>query len=601
MRSLGVFVGKEDTYESANLEFKSAKAGFPGTFWETYSSFANTQGGVIYLGIKEKNKKHIIDGLTLEQMKDYEKMLWDGLNNRRKVSVNILRNEDVKEILMDDGYILEVTVPRAPLSLRPVFLNGVPLENTYKRNDEGDYVCTETEIRRMFAEANLSECPLDSRILLGFSFEDDIDIFSFEEYRRLFSTMHPTHPWSALPNISFLEKLGGYRKDRLTNEEGLTLAGMLMFGKLSSITDVNCCPHYFPDYREYNGSAQNDRWSDRVYCDGSWEANLFQFYRRVYNKLTAALPKPFALKNGRRVEDSPMHIALREAFVNCLIHCDYTVDSNIIVESYRNKYVFTNPGTLLIPLSQYYLGGESKCRNRSLQQMFMQIGDAEKAGSGADKIIQGWKLANYRNPDLEEKTDKVRLTLPLESILSDEVLSTLKQVYGEDVVSIDHEKLLVLAACASDGYTSNFRIQLVLEKHPSDITQLLKSLCQEGYLISSGIRKGTTYTLNEDYLSMRSDPQPNSSFSSEAPYVHSTLSTNSSPYPNVESSPLNVDSAISNVDSSGSNMVSSLSNMAGSGLGSKPKRRKTNPLQLQKMILNVCRYDYMTIEEIAKV
>ena len=592
MSSLKDLLNRASSYESTTLEFKSAKNGFPRSFWETYSSFSNTQGGVVYLGVKEKNHEYRIDGLSYSQVKAYEKELWDGLNNRNKVSVNTLGDDDVKEIPFEGSYILEITVPRAALSQRPVYLNGVPFGNTYKRYDEGDYVCSEEEIGRMYAEAHLSETPQDSRILSGFSFEEDIDIPSFSEYRRLFSTLHSTHPWASLPDLEFLTKLGGYRKDRRTKEEGITLSGILMFGKFSSITDIDCCPHYFPDYREYDGSNENERWSDRVYYDGTWEANLFQFYRRVYNKLSASLPKPFALKDGVRVEDSPMHIALREAFVNCLIHCDYSVGSNIIIESYRNKYVFTNPGNLLIPLSQYYRGGESKCRNTSLQQMFMQIGNAEKAGSGVDKIIEGWKSANYRYPAIEERPNKVVLTLPLESILSDEVLKQLKSVFGETVVSLDHEKLLVLAACVSDGYTSNYRIQFVLEKHPSDITQLLKTLCQEGYLISSGIGKGTRYIINDRYLSFEKEASFGYDFSHDY--------AGSSEFLNVDSSETNVASSATNVASFATNVDSSESNVASLDVLTKPRRGKASMAQLQGMILSFCKEDYKSLEEIAK-
>lgn len=39
-----------NSVESDDLEFKSAAGGFPGSFWDTYSAFANSEGGVIGLG-----------------------------------------------------------------------------------------------------------------------------------------------------------------------------------------------------------------------------------------------------------------------------------------------------------------------------------------------------------------------------------------------------------------------------------------------------------------------------------------------------------------------------------------------------------------------
>ncbi len=44
-------------FENGERECKEAADNLPRDLWETYSAFANTRGGTIYLGIKEKNGK----------------------------------------------------------------------------------------------------------------------------------------------------------------------------------------------------------------------------------------------------------------------------------------------------------------------------------------------------------------------------------------------------------------------------------------------------------------------------------------------------------------------------------------------------------------
>ena len=54
--------------ECDDIEFKSAAGGFPDSFWDTYSAFANTDGGTIVFGVKEKDGNFFLNGLTDAQI-----------------------------------------------------------------------------------------------------------------------------------------------------------------------------------------------------------------------------------------------------------------------------------------------------------------------------------------------------------------------------------------------------------------------------------------------------------------------------------------------------------------------------------------------------
>ena len=341
--------------ESFDLEYKSAEKGFPKEFWKTYSAFANSMGGHIVLGVKEKGDNLVFQGLSQSQINAYKKEFWNNANNPNTISYNLLQNDDVKVIESKGVSLLVFRIPVALRTQKPVHLTRNPFDNSYKRNHEGDYRCTNDEVRRMLADAD-NQLHHDSRILEGYTMAD-LDIETIRKYRQIFANTKSSHPWIALSDLEFLKKLGGYRKDRSSKKEGFTMAALLMFGKTESITDPECAPHFFPDFREMLSSDENIRWTDRIYPDGTWESNLFNFYIKVWPKLSSSLPKPFQLKQGVRLDENPAHIALRESFVNALIHADYTAPGSIVIQHKKDVFTFSNPGTLLVSIWQYYNGG----------------------------------------------------------------------------------------------------------------------------------------------------------------------------------------------------------------------------------------------------
>ncbi|MCL1905296.1 MAG: ATP-binding protein, partial [Methanomassiliicoccaceae archaeon] len=177
-------VTKPNEYREDNrLEVKRAQKDLPDSLWSTYSAFANTYGGVIVLGAEENDDKSLrISGLTNA---DHQiKVFWDTINNRKKVSVNILCDRNVQKIRADEKEMIVIEVPRALRQDRPVFINGNMYGGTYRRNGEGDYRCTESSVKNMIRDAG--EVTQDRLILDNMSM-DVLDRDTIKRYRLRFS------------------------------------------------------------------------------------------------------------------------------------------------------------------------------------------------------------------------------------------------------------------------------------------------------------------------------------------------------------------------------------------------------------------------------
>ncbi|GKT23584.1 RNA-binding domain-containing protein [Acidovorax sp. SUPP3334] len=481
--------------ETVELECKlaqgqSGQGEVPKDFWPTYSAMANAHGGVVLLGVREKDGVFSIAGIANPAKVRAD--LFNNLNNPGKVSANLLADADVQEMALQGQTILLVRIPQATRKQRPVFLNGQPLGHTYKRLNDGDRLCDEETVKRMLAEQVEDE--RDARILSHFGMED-IDTESLRIYRQMLKDEKPGHPYLEQDDFAFLQSLRGWRRDRATGVEGLTFAGLLMFGRWSAIQEA--VPHYFVDYQERPEAKTELRWVDRLVPDGTWSGNLFEFYRRVYRKLVADLKVPFGLKGGQRQDDTPVHVALREALVNTLVHADYTGRVSVLVVKRPDMFGFRNPGGLRLPLEQVIRGGESDCRNRILHQMFLLIGLGERGGSGMPKIFSGWQSRHWRQPLLREKDvpEQTLLELHMLDLLPGPVLDTLKARFGAAFERVNSLGRVILATAMIEGVVNHARMTEICTDHPHDLSQALARLERDGMLLSQGQSRGKVYHL----------------------------------------------------------------------------------------------------------
>ena len=381
--------------EGKRLEVKSAKGGLPNSLWETYSAFANSDGGVIVLGVKERE-----DGsLLIEGLKDAHKLLkdfWNMVNNRQKVSSNILTDSMVKIEECEGKDVIVIRVPRAERTTRPVYVGCDPRSGSYRRNGEGDYHCS-LEVSLMIRDSSLVSD--DSTLLTQL----DYSVFcpdTIRAYRNIFNLTHQNHLWNQEDDMMFMRRIGAMREDKETGKFCPTGAGLLMFGYEYEITAVY--PNYFLDYQENRTNGINARWTDRITCQtGDWSGNVFDFLLKVIPKLQADLKVPFVLKGNLRQDDTPVHKAVREAMINMVTNADFHGRRGVVVNKDAEGFKFANPGTMRVSLSDAIQDNSSDPRNGTMLKMLAMVEYGERAGSGLHRIFHTWETVYHCKPTME--------------------------------------------------------------------------------------------------------------------------------------------------------------------------------------------------------
>lgn len=129
---------------------RDGRGALPEDIWETYSAFANTQGGDIFLGLRELGPgDYELAGIANPEKVQRE--FFDGVNDTRIVSANVLCVDSVGILKIEGRYLVHINVPRAPVYLRPVYIGHDALNGSYVRSGAEDLRLDPERVRRMQA------------------------------------------------------------------------------------------------------------------------------------------------------------------------------------------------------------------------------------------------------------------------------------------------------------------------------------------------------------------------------------------------------------------------------------------------------------------
>ena len=388
------FANLEIYRENNRIEAKKAQGGLPHSIWETYSAFANSFGGILLLGVVEGADKRFVS-VPLPSPERLVSEFWEMINDRTKVSANILSEQDVQIVESGGNRIVVIRIPRAGRHERPVYIGTDPFSGSYFRDGEGDYRCSPDEVRSMLRDR--TDEPQDAMVLEEFS-TDCLDPGCISRYRVRLSDLHPRPAWQRSISCHFLPCIGAVARGK-DGQYHPTAAGLLMFGKSRDIRRE--FPDYLLDYQELDASGRlvwqlTSRSED-------WSGSLFDFYFLVYHRILYR--SNFDLSGVRS--------ALGEALANCLIHADYRAKSGLLIRKEPDSIVITNPGSFRILISEAADGGKSDVRNVTLARMFSLIHIGSGKGSGIPGIHRAWEEQGWEKPSLTEQLSPARITLTL--------------------------------------------------------------------------------------------------------------------------------------------------------------------------------------------
>ena len=366
--------------------------GTPGNdTFETVCSFANRQGGNIFLGVNDQGG---VEGVPAKAVRSVCRNIVNVVSNPKLFNISPM--VEIETIDADGDWVIRVWVPMGPAVYS---FKGV----TYDRIADADVKVVGIEQMTMLYLRKQNE--YSERRVYRYVSMADLRHDLIERLRKMAVGRTPSHPWGAMSDEELVKSAKLYARNRNTGEEGFTLAAVLLFGTDDVISDV--CPAYRTD--AIVRREDKDRYDDRL----TVKTNLIEAYDRLTDFAARHLDDRFVLEADRRV--SARDVIVRELVVNLLIHRE-------LISPFPAKMVIENTRLYTENASRSMFEGRitlddfnPMSKNPNIAGVFAQMGLAEELGSGLRKMQKYSLLYSGRSVTLRDG-DVFRAEVPLTPI-----------------------------------------------------------------------------------------------------------------------------------------------------------------------------------------
>ena len=361
--------------ENATAEFKE---NFDREVIETAAAFANTNGGVILIGVSDQRE---IRGITVgkETLRDVSNRISQATEPRVVL--------EIESVDMEGKSVLLIRI--AECRIKPISVKGV----CYRRVGNSNRVMSPQEIAQM--HLNTVGQSWD-QLLVTSAGIDDIADKKVEWYLTRRETIRNVAKPQDMSLTALLRNIDG-----LSDEETPTHAGILFFGKYPQRFFQNAQLRVV----RFKGTSVTHPVIDRLDCSGAlWEMvdAAEEFIRKNIRLLSLRTSKSFQRDDKF---EYPL-AALREAIINALIHRNYQKHSDVRGFIFDNRVEIINPGTFPEGVSPDAPVHEPV--NPILSQFMYDVGFIERYGSGIKmmhRLCREWgnKEPRYELHPLETK------------------------------------------------------------------------------------------------------------------------------------------------------------------------------------------------------